>query len=687
MKHLRYLHCLILCTFFASAARLFAQTPSTSASQHIPFSLGLVGSIAPQFATGRLAALQDIPRFPAILNVHNGTMLGGGIEAAYRLNPSWELGLRGEYGQSSQTTTGDENVLLSLWNPQLSRYQPTPAVVRNTLTSTITMLSLTPLVRLFLGEVFYVGIGARFDVPLQTSLRYRFDLEAPATFVNSTLPQRIDTALRLPPVARAAFSFSPVLSVGASLAVGRLRFMPELQVQPFFQPLRGITPENTPWNQVALRFNLGIVLSFPAAQAIPQASLPNVPVNSPSNIVSQSTSIQSQNAMHSSSSSQDASTPNTQGTKAENLTAQEPPISFSMRLDTVFQRDTTTQPVAWNLADTVRMDRNTTQSRTIVNGKQITISESYTHDVPKPKPFLVANLDVRFIPALGAVRSAETKQAARLTEKPMIVRSLTASAAQGVFSPNEAYDTVHAVRLPLVRFLPTISSEVGIRERLITIGSEQSSEAPLLTIIAPDAKPLDWDAQTLLFLPFASSRTQLVRDTLAVWMTVADNEGQRIKTEAALITVENSDTTPLHQTTALTSRQSGRWTLASLRVVSDSTSGALTLAPEATMLHEHLLREMALRKSSFKTGFKNCTVYGEVLSSGVVPSDTKMRGQLLDVARGIANTLKTSSVYVVLGDKDSYRGDNVQTLPPQHFDKKTYAFPHTDAYIRVLVEE
>jgi hypothetical protein len=547
------------------------------------------------------------------------------------------------------------------------------------------MLSLTPLVRLFLGEVFYVGIGARLDVPLQTSLRYRFDLDSPTSFVNSISPQRIDTNLRIPPATRAAFSFSPVLSVGASLAVGRLRFMPELQVQPFFQPLRGITPENTPWNQAALRFNLGIIFSFPAAQTSP-VPLASAPVNSPTNIASQSTPIQSQNVTHS-SSSQDASMVTSQGTKAENLTAQEPAIAFPIRLDTVFQRDTTTQPVAWNFADTVRMDRNTTQSRTIPNGKQITISESYTHDVPKPKPFLVANLDVRFIPALGAGRSAETKQAAQLTEKPMIVRSLAASAAQGVFSPNETYDTVNAVRLPLVRFLPTISSEVGVRERLITIGSEQGSEAPLLTIIAPDAKPLDWDAQTLLFLPFLSNRTHAVRDTLAVWMTVADNEGQRIKTEAARITVENSDTAPLHQTKAPASRQSGRWTLASLRVVSDSTSGTLMLTPEATMLHEHLLREIALRKSSSKTGFKNCTVYGVASVYGATSSDTKMRGQLLELARGIANALKTSSVYVVLEDKDLYRDDNVQTLPPQHFDKKTYAFPHTDAYIRVLMEE
>lgn len=686
MKHLRYLHCLIVCAFFASAVSLCAQTLSTNASQNVPFSLRLVGGIAPQFAMGRLAALQDIQRFPAILNVHNGTILSGGIEAAYRLNPSWELGLRGEYGQSSSTTTGDESLPISKLNPQLIRYPyiPTPTIIRHTLTSTISLLSLTPLVRLFFGEVFYVGIGARFDVPLRVSLRDRSDIEGSATFVNGTSPQSIDTALQIPPATRAAFSFSPVLSVGTSLAVGRLRFMPELQVQPFFQPLRGITPENTPWNLAALRFNLGIVFSFPAAQTSP-VSLTSVPMNSPTNIVSQSVPIQPQNTTH--SPSQDVSTPSTQGTKAENLTAQEPPITFPMRLDTVFQRDTTTQPVAWNLADTVRMDRNTTQSRTIVNGKQITISESYTHDVPKPKPFLVANLDVRFIPALGAARSAETKQAARLTEKPMIVRSLTASAAQGVFSPNETYDTVNAVRLPLVRFLPTISSEVGVRERVITIGSEQNSEAPLLTIIAPDSKPLDWDAQTLLFLPFSSNRTHLVRDTLAVWMTVADNEGQRIKTEAARITVENSDTAPLHQTTAPSSRQSGRWTLASLRVVSDSTSGVLTLTPEAAMLREYVLREMRLRKNSSKTGFKNCTVYGVAPLYGTASSDTKMRGQLLDVARGIANALKTSSVYVVMGDKDLYRGDNVQTLPPQHFDKKTYAFRHTDVYIRVLVEE
>ena len=681
MKHLyylnrRYLISLIVIACQFCAAEGYAQTALA------PFQIGLVVGISRQFPTGRLAAVQDIPRFPAVLDVHNGTAFEGGIEAAYRLNPSWELALRGEYGQSVSTTIGEENSILSVWNPQASRYQPVPVVIQNTLTANINLLSFTPLVRLFLGEMFFISLGSRFDVPLQTALRYRFDIANPAAFINN-FSQRIDTALRLPPPARVGFSWSPTLSVGTLLTVNRVRFMPEIQVQPLFQPFRGSMPENTSWNLASIRFNLGIVLSFPpakAAEPLPQSISPKsvtpavsesaVPPTLQINTANQTT------AAHSSPL-----------TKDDASSAQELPILLPMRLDKVFQRDTTTQVVAWNLSDTVRVARKTTQSIAIPSGKQITIAESYIHDVPKPKPFLVANLDVRFIPALGAARASETKQAARLVEKPMIIRSLTAEGTtSGAFVLNEKYDTVNAVRMPLVRFLPTISSEIGVRERSIAIGSERSPDAPLLAIIASDAKPLDWDAQTLLFAPSSqSSIGTLIGDTLAVWMTVADNEGQRVTTDIARITVENLDAASPYQSTTPMPRQPGRWILVSMRVVvSDSATGRLALAPEALRLREYVIDEVVRRKVRTKIALKNCTVYGEVPFA----DDTTMLTHVRALAQNLAAALKTSSVYVVVPANNRLSSVPRASSPDtQHFDKKTYAFPRTDAYIRVMIEE
>lgn len=675
MKHLYYLTCLITIACQFCSVNGYAQAASS------PFQVGLVGSISRQFPTGRLAAVQDIQRFPAILDIHNGTAFEGGIEAIYRLNPSWELALRGEYGQSVSTTSGEEHSIVSVWNPQASRYQPVPATIQNTLTANVNLLSFTPLVRLYLGDIFFVSLGSRFDVPLQSSLRYRFDIADPATFV-SNFSQRIDTALRLPPPARVGFSWSPTLSVGASLTVNRVRFMPEIQVQPLFQPFRGFTPENTPWNLASVRFNLAIVLSFPPPKADEPLSSSAPPKSVPPTALESSIppTLQTNNANQTNTAN------SLQPTKDDASSAQDSPILFPMRLDTVFQRDTTTQVVAWNRSDTVRVTGKTTQSISIPSGKQIMIAESYIHDVPKPKPFLVANLDVRFIPALGAARTTETKQAARLVEKPMIIRSLTSDATSGAFALKEKYDTLNAVRMPLMRFLPTISSEIGVRERCIAIGSEHSPDAPLLTIIAPDAKPLDWDAQTLLFAPSSQSRVNtLIGDTLAVWMTVADNEGQRVKTDIARITVENLDTVSPYQATAPMPRQPGRWMLVSMRVVvGDSLTGQLILAPEALRLREYVIEEVARRKARAKAGLKNCTVYGEVPFA----DDVTMLAQVRALTQNLAEALKTSSVYVALPANSRLSSAHRASSPDvQHFDKKTYAFPRTDAYIRVMIEE
>ncbi len=127
--------------------------------QTAPFHLGLSGGISRQFPASGLAALQGIEPFPVLLDTHSGTGLEGGIEAFYRLNPQWELGLRGQYAQFSATTRGEGSTLIGVNNPLSAIPTPTRFPLQTTLFSDVQMLSFTPLVRLFFGDIFSLVPG------------------------------------------------------------------------------------------------------------------------------------------------------------------------------------------------------------------------------------------------------------------------------------------------------------------------------------------------------------------------------------------------------------------------------------------------------------------------------------------------------------------------------------------------
>jgi hypothetical protein len=664
--------------------------------QTLPFHLGLNGGISRQFPAGGLAALQGVEPFPALLDTHNGTGLEGGIEALYRLNSRWEVGLRGQYAQFSATTRGEGSTLIGVNNPLSAIPTPTRFPLQTTLFSDVQMLSFTPLVRLFFGDIFFVSAGLKIDVPVRSSLRARFDLVAPpsATFVANGA-QSLEAVLP-DTTARVGFSWSPVVSVGAALSLGRVRFMPELQVQPLFQTFRGLAPNRTAWNLPSVRLNLGVILSFPDAPSSKNTPSADTAVTIPRTAF--------QTLPHQSTA------PTASMVQPLNTTDTAIAITLpTTRIDTVFQRDTTTRFIAWNSRDSVRLTRTSAQIVTAPNGQQMSIMESYQHDVPKPKPFLVATIDVRFIPALGASRTTESKEASRLVEKPTIVRSLWASpekphssgAQNDVFTPSEAFDTLSSVRLPLIRFASNVSTEVGLARQHITIASEASQNAPLIQIPYRGRKPFDWDAQALLFpetlrhfgeilddsIPHHTSqfRTTPTRrgDTLLAWLKVTDNEAQDLSSDTVRITVAHSEQKPPINETQIfktNARQAARWTLVHLQLKPDNEKSRAEYAfsPRSTMLLEHFAKDFLRQKTLAKAAIKNATVYADVAGD----ADELALESLQRLVRSVAEKLNISTYHVLLRPTRHFADGYTESV-----SKKNHAFPLADAYIRVMIEE
>lgn len=667
----------ILCAAVSFSQCAYSQNLSALDSlsfRPTPFSFGLSGGISRQFPLNSLARLPISEPFPALLEIHNGTTFEGGLEVLYRLSTAWEFGLRGQYTQFSATTRGEGSTLIAVPNPQGSLPIPTRFPVQVTLLTDVRLISFTPLIRLFVGEFFFVSAGVRVDIPLlgQTLLRTQFDLIAPPaiTYVVSST-QRLESAWA-DSLARVGFSWSPVISLGASLPIGRVRVIPEIQIQPIFQPFRGFARDGFVWNLPSVRLNVGLILSFPETLS-----------SKNNDTVQKETPI----ALSPSTASQLRTTTIGENTPPPQVILSE--THPETHIDTVFQRDTTTRFVPWQDADTIHLEQTSIERRSIPSGEQISITESYKHDIPKPKPFLVANMDVRFVPSLGAMKSLESKQAAKLTEKPMIVHSFFTPPLMSPLlqSWTEKYDTVASVRLPIIRFLPSVSSEVGVKMHSITIRSEGDATAHNAQLYQAEVKPLDWDAQALVF-PFvlknfpgaaptllADSNTSSanigVQDTLWAWMNVTDNETQSRATDTARITVERFEAKD--QVFAMTTlksspRQTEHWTIAHLRLIQtrSGTNTTFALAPESVLLLKNLSKELygnAKKQKALSlhtSSVKNCTVYADITEE----LDANSLEQLQSLVRFVAGTLQTTSYHIL---------------------RHTSALP-ADTYIRVMVE-
>jgi hypothetical protein len=643
-----------------------AQDTSTAIPQSIvsntasllPFRIGIVGGVGRSFPLEPLAAIAGVQPFPVVLNEYTPFFLPEiGLEAAYRLSPTWEIGLRGQYLRTSFEVAADERLPVAVWNPTLGVRVPTLARIRNVFGAEVQIVSATPLLRLFLGDVLFLSAGARFDLPLQTSFRFQNTLlEPPSSSFVVTPLRTIDSAFRAPS-AIAPLSVSPIVSLGVALPLGRTRLMAELQAQPIFQPFRGVTPERTQLSQPTVRLNVALILGFLTPQALPSKEV--FPEQQEKPLYPQTTLKDSLSARINTLAA------------ASKLDSQVQAATTVIRRDTIFQRDTTVRIVAWSASDTVRLLQRTSQRiSTTTSSEQLSITESFQHDVPKPKPFLVGTMNVRFIPVLAAPKTTESQQTSRFVEKPMIVRSLIAaweasSDAQSAWK--EVSDTVEAVRMPLVRFVPKISSEVGVKQQTIVITPNASNEAVFtelhfLTSQSGAATPFDWDAQMMLFpriLPNFQTATgakphqNSLSDTLFAWMSLMDNEAQIYRTDTVNITVERSERSDASANARLSAaaKQQSRWTLVQMplhlkkdSLENNSSQGAYTLTPQSQALLSYLQKTMSKRGGT--PSVKNCMVYALVPSVKKQGTNT-VAEPYSEVLREVARVMKASVRFVV----------------------------------------
>jgi hypothetical protein len=595
----------ILCVLYAPL--LLAQSGNEKSSnvqdyvgtERTRWSIGIVGggivnigSTAP-FGIA-LASVRGIEPFPVPLRMQ--TALNGfsaGLEAEYRLNAgvhtdansdaniSWSLALRGEYTRQETTLTGNEAVVISLWDGAQRRFVPVRTTLLNTLTLSPQTIALTPLLRLRVGSVLTLGVGARLEAIVRNPLDYSITLASlpPNTLVafDSTGGQSLALPLELAPQARRELSISPIVSLGTTWLGAGVRIMPEIVWQPLLQPFLGSVSQNVgggntggtastggEWSLGSVRFNVALMLDMlpartttaPADNALPRVDSSNntkavVIITQP--VISTTVPIflvptdsQPRNgAVHLDKARID---------------------NDSLRKDTVTVRDTTIAFVAWNIADTVRLVRRTvtanagsdtsanaqanapenvqanTSPNATLSAKFLTITESYIRDIPQPKPYLVASLDTRFIPALGSSRSSETKHISRLQERTFIVRRLdNTGSVRG-----DNFDTLRSVRFPVMRFLPSVSSELGIARCFLTIAAKKhTSQTPdflrVVEVLRSDdgRTPIDWDAQ-LAVVAAKQDSTRLSSDhELLAWLTVQDIEGQERVSDTLRITFDD----------------------------------------------------------------------------------------------------------------------------------------------------
>jgi hypothetical protein len=135
---MRSLHCmvaLVICALCSLSAFGRVLHDSTTLSR---FGIGITGGGIVNVGSGEppsgaaLRGIEGIEFFPVPLN--RTTALSGfsvGVLADYRLSAAWSLELRADYTRQQTTLTGDEQVIISLWNVQRNRYTPVPVTLRN----------------------------------------------------------------------------------------------------------------------------------------------------------------------------------------------------------------------------------------------------------------------------------------------------------------------------------------------------------------------------------------------------------------------------------------------------------------------------------------------------------------------------------------------------------------------------
>jgi hypothetical protein len=546
----------------SSAARVSIATTENAS----PWRIGLVGNIETMFSNQALIRIARLPEeFLSPLKDTLSQGVGGGIELEYSIMPWFSFALRGEYAQMESRSTSSVRLPAGGTRPpEMIQGQPAPRLIerRTALTYNAQSIAATPLARVRLWNVLTLSGGARFDAVLQMPLAYTVEIDSlVGTFVTGTSSRR--TLYSTPNfVGRTELAVAPVFSIGATVNIGKLTLMPEIQLQTQYRPFAA-----TNWSLVALRGNLSVLLNLPLA------SPDEIKVEQPFPKTASTTTI--------TGTITGTITATALNARLQANTSMPAPEAVPPPLDTVVQRrDTTMRVVSWGERDTIRLTKRTIASVDDV----VRVVEIYERSIPKSRPFLVADLDVRFISTLLAPRFLETSQAARLATHRMIIRHFRADevdSSQGNMRVLETIDTIETVRMPILRFVPEISSELGIESSVVEVFTSESGTVERFAV--ESKRTLDWDIQHLFLKPHQSDITRsLVSGTpLYSFLTATDTDGQIRRSDTVRVLVESlaeksdknvpstmQNRTPNTSVSTMTNRMNTRstWLIATLSV-------------------------------------------------------------------------------------------------------------------------
>ncbi|MCS6808682.1 MAG: hypothetical protein RML40_08395 [Bacteroidota bacterium] len=637
----------------------------TNASESSPrLSIGFSSGASYTLANDPIAGIPSIPSFPTPLGEYRSSFIPEfGIEAAYRVHAQWELGVRARYYRAELEASGNERVLLSVWNPAQNRFVPQVGTLRNTLQAQASVVSATPLVRWFWGTIF-MSAGLQVELPVASSLRYTTRIVAPdnVTFVSNG-SQIIDVSLN--PEARVyTIALSPTMSFGVAVNLERFRLIPEVQIQPLSYLLQARTPNETALSMPSVRLNLGLLLNVSSSKSVPNSA-------SDSSAVSDSARNMHVSAVVQSIPVVDGERHRSPREQLSSLRPENFPVVpvLAVRTDTVFQRDTVIRVVEWSKADTVRIERSTIERRTVGSTEQVIVSESYVHDVPRPKPLLLGNLDIRFIPVAGAPKYAERRKIARLVEERMIVSSfLLSTELTGMW--DTVHDTIMSVRLPWIRFTPSVSSEAGVQTQKIVIACEKNATLAVLYEIG--TRFLDLDAQILVFPHILPHFRERLKGCCAVccnntrnvraWLHLSDVQGQQAYTDTVQVIVESAEHT-LSQRVVLTTQTNSmlktvtrRWVLVHIPLVrTASDKHTYSFNVQAIPMLRQMRNGRQLVTAQKQRTKKRCIVYAvipERLSDDAVLLEREMRN-IRKLLHTVGKELGTSVELVVMHMHDA----------------------------------
>ncbi|TAE24651.1 MAG: hypothetical protein EAZ92_13060 [Candidatus Kapaibacterium sp.] len=540
----------------AVSVPIFATSAAVQGEVFFPLRIGITGGVSGFFTEQALLGLPNFPE-PFFRPLRDTLMQGwnAGVELEYSLLPWLALGARGSYAQMQGEAIGTTLVPIAgtrepvnMQGQRIISGQPAPVLIlrRETLTFSTENIEATLFARARLWNILTLSIGGRFTSIYQMPLSYTLESDSLIRFLPiNGAPLRRSFVQTSNYAGRTQFSSSFVLGIGATLPLGRLTLVPEIQVQTQYRPF-----DNVAWNILAVRGSLSVLLNFPAPPAPLQAPpLDSTGMGKSNTLVNANDSSRSTAIKSSTSSSVSA----LQGNLPQSTNRQKRLVE---RIDTALKRDTVFQIGAWYEEARVLL-KDRTETRVNEQRREtpteirveamLDVRELYMRRVPKPRPFLAASLNVRFIPNAGAAKSQESMQASRLLTHRMFIRRFSIDTLALLPLKARIYeqsDTLDVVKMPILRLQPEISGELGIESSVVDVFSLEGTSIERFAV--ESKRMVDWDMQHIFLKNSSSALSNIVdivssgKPLLGV-LTASDAEGQvqrsdtvRIRIEAAL---------------------------------------------------------------------------------------------------------------------------------------------------------